>query len=365
MERGRSIYDWIDALTGEAGAIAPDTISASLLVRILRAAADEGASRTQLLATVGIDPVRLRNPLSRFSSAIALRLFAALEKQRGDPAITLRIANTVSLPNFSDVGYAARLAPNAAAVIDANLRIQSLRQTMFSIIFDGDAKPPALRWVVHPDDVGSYAPVIEYSVASYAHLARQIMGEPLVLNSVDFQHPARFAPEVYEQIFGCPVRFSMPQTRMEMTARQIFRPSPFAEPTLLKAATDRYREPGQWIAKGLRHAGHSYFYLSNQLDKSPPTLDRMASSFGMTERSLRRKLVEEGRPFRQLLDRVRKDMCVLYQMEGRRSLSEIALLLGFSDLSAFSRSYKRWHGHPPSKSDIENGENGGVRSPTG
>lgn len=332
-------------------------MSASLLVRILRAASDEGASRTKLLATVGIDPVRLRNPLSRFSSVIALRFFAALEKQFGHPAITLRIGERAGMQNFSDLGYSTRLAPNLAAVIDANIRIQTLRQTMYLTVFDAEGKPPTLSWLISPATVDSYATAIEFSVASYARLARQVLGEPPLLQRVDFQHAARFALEQYELVFGCPVRFSMPETRMEMTARQIFRPSPFANAALLQAATDRYRQPADWIAQGLRHTGHSYFYLSNELDKSPPTLDRMASSFGMTERSLRRKLVEEGHPFRQLLDRVRQDLCALYQIEGKRSLSEIALLLGFSDLSAFSRSYKRWHGVAPSYDNRR--ENGG------
>jgi AraC-like DNA-binding protein len=55
----------------------------------------------------------------------------------------------------------------------------------------------------------------------------------------------------------------------------------------------------------------SYFYLASELDKSPPTLERMAASFGMSERTLRRKLVEEGISFRDLLDRVRQDNCKL------------------------------------------------------
>ena len=50
-----------------------------------------------------------------------------------------------------------------------------------------------------------------------------------------------------------------------------------------------------------------------------------------------------------LLDLVRKDICNLYFMEGTRSLSEIALLLGYSDLSAFTRAYKNWTGTPPSR----------------
>ena len=93
----------------------------------------------------------------------------------------------------------------------------------------------------------------------------------------------------------------------------------------------------------------SYFYLASELDKSRPTLERMAASFGMTARTLRRKLVEEGMSFRDLLDRVRQDNCKLYFMEDTRPLGEIALLLGYSDLSAFTRAHKNWTGFPPSK----------------
>ena len=75
----------------------------------------------------------------------------------------------------------------------------------------------------------------------------------------------------------------------------------------------------------------------------------MAASFGMSERTLRRKLVNEGMSFRDLLDFVRNDLCTLYFMEDARSLGEIALLLGYSDLSAFTRANKNWTGTPPSR----------------
>jgi len=332
-------------------------MSANLLVSVLRAAVDEGANRASLLDTVGINGVRLRNPLNRFSSQIALRLFTALERHFADPAIALRIGEKAVMQNFSDFGYATRLLPNLATVIEANIEMQALRQTMFRTEFDASAKPPILRWAVHSFLAEAYAPAIEFSAANFAWLSRQILGEPPLLRRVDFQHAARFDPSRYEKTFGCPVYFSMPESRMEMASRQIFRPSPHANAPLLEAAAVRFRQPASWLAEGLYHTGHSYFYLSNELDKSPPTLDRMASSFGMTERSLRRKLVEEGYPFRLLLDRVRKDLCLLYQIEDKRSLSEIALLLGYSDLSAFSRSYKRWHGIAPS--NRLSGKNGG------
>jgi AraC-like DNA-binding protein len=348
--RGENIYAWVNTLLRDGDALVPDTMSAGLLVRMLRGAVAEGGDRRALLAGVAIDEARLRNPLSRVSSQLVLRFFAVLERHFNDPAITLRVGEKASMQNFSDFGYATRLEANLASVIEANIRIQLLRQNMFQTTFDPVSKPPVMVWTTHNDNVISYAPFIEFSVATYARLSRQILGEPPLLHEVHFQHKPRFAVERYEKAFGCAVRFSMPETKMEMAARQLFRPSPHSHIDLLAVATERYRQPADWMAQGRLHLAHSYFYLSNEIDKSSPTLDRMASSFGMSERSLRRKLVAEGFPFRELLDRVRQDLCALYMMEDKRSLSEIALLLGYSDLSAFTRSHKRWHGTAPSKS---------------
>ncbi|MGB5076000.1 MAG: AraC family transcriptional regulator ligand-binding domain-containing protein [Sphingorhabdus sp.] len=324
-------------------------MSASLIVRILRAVAAEGGDRRAMLAAVGIDEARLRNPLSRLSSNKALRLFTMLEQHFKDPAVTLRIGEKASMQNFSDLGYSTRLESNLASVIEANIAIQVLRQNIFRTTFDATGKPPYLLWHVRHDQTLRYAPFIEFSVATYARLSRQILGEPPLLRVVHFQHPARFDAARYEKAFGCPVHFSMPQTRMEIAARQLFRPSPLANSTLFDAALKRYEQPADWMAGGKRYSASSYFYLSNEVDKSPPTLDRMASSFGVSERTLRRHLVEEGHPFRALLEQVRQDLCALYFLENKRSLGEIALLLGYSDLSAFTRAHKRWYGVAPSQ----------------
>lgn len=328
--------------------MAVDTMSANLLIRLLRSAVAIGGDQRAILADLGLDEPALRNPLARLSSQLAMRFSSTLERQFGDPAVLLRIGDNAAMHNFSDLGYATRLEANLAAVIQANIAIQSLWQNMYHTELDVSAKPPCLIWHCHPDYITTYAPFIELSVANYARLSRQILAEPALLRVVDFQHQPRFAVEKYEAAFGCQVRFSMSMTRAEIAARQLFRPSPHAHPALLEAASARYRQPADWMAEGKAHLANSYFYLSNALDKSPPTLVRMAASFGMTERTLRRKLVEEGLPFRDLLDRVRQDLCRLYVLQDKRSFGEIALLLGYSDLSAFTRAYKRWHGIAPS-----------------
>lgn len=330
-------------------AIPPDTMSASLAVRILRAAVAEGGDRREILSAVGLNESKLRNPLSRISWQVALRFFKTLQTHLHDPAVHLRLGEKSVTQNFSDIGYATRLETDLGSIIKANIQLQPLRQNMVRTTFQSTGQPPYFLWEYSPDVVQEYASFVEFSVASFARLSRQVLDEAPLLRSVHFRHKAQFDLAIYEATFGCPVQFGMPQTRLEIAGRQVFRPSPFANQALFDAASERYQNPAKWMMEGKTHLAFSYFYLASELDKSPPTLDRMAASFGLSERTLRRKLVEEGMSFRDLLDRVRKDMCRLYFMENTRSLGEIALLLGYSDLSAFTRAHKKWTGTPPSR----------------
>ena len=132
------------------------------------------------------------------------------------------------------------------------------------------------------------------------------------------------------------------------------RPIESYNPAILKAARQqeaffsRNRFERQNLAK------LTYEYLLYLLDKSGLSLDAAAVTFGMAERTLRRKLAAEGLSYRQLLEQVRRDTCQLYFLEGTRNLSEISAKLGYSELSAFTRAYTCWYGHPPSR-DSGNG----------
>jgi AraC-like DNA-binding protein len=350
---GRSIYYWIDNLLQHTKTIPPHTMSASLVVRILRAAVAAGGNRREILAVIGLDDARLRNPLSRISAQVAIRFFKILQTHFDDPAVHLRLGEKAVVQNFSDFGYAARFETDLASVITAHAGLQPLRQTMVRTAFHSDGRPPFFTWDCLPGLLQDYASMLELSVMTFARLSRGVLNEAPLLRSVHFQHEPQFDVAIYDAAFGCPVAFGMPQTRMEIAGRQVFRPSPFANRALVDAASERYVQPARWMLRGRTHLASSYFYLTSELDKSPPTLDRMAASFGMSERTLRRKLVDEGMSFRDLLDLVRKDMCKLYFMENTRSLGEIAMLLGYSDLSAFTRAYKKWTGTPPSRRQNE------------
>jgi AraC-like DNA-binding protein len=78
-----------------------------------------------------------------------------------------------------------------------------------------------------------------------------------------------------------------------------------------------------------------------------PTLYDVAANFNMTPRSMQRKLKEEQISFQDIADSVRKSMALYYLKTGNYPVKEISHMLGYNDLSAFSRAFKRWTGKAP------------------
>lgn len=77
------------------------------------------------------------------------------------------------------------------------------------------------------------------------------------------------------------------------------------------------------------------------------SLEEVAANFNMSARNVQRKLREEGTTFQQVADGVRQSLAQHYLSSGDYPLKEISAILGYNELSAFSRAFKRWTGKSP------------------
>lgn len=344
----RTIQHWVEALAPKVGKPPPDTVGANFIDRILRGAVNMGASRPRLLSAIHLKDAPLRNPIGRVSRAVLVNLFAAIERELKDPAASARLAAIARPACFSDLGYIALFAPNVGDILAAIVDIQPVRQNVWYTKFERRENPARIVWHLPDHAPGQLDPAIEFSVTSYVHFYRGALPAQLVPEAVQFRHQPRFDTEIYAELLGCPVSFGTEDTAILFDRAQLGLPSPNANAALQEAITACYSQPTAWLRAGKRHSSFAFLYLASELNKSPLKLDRLAASFGFGERTLRRKLVEEGHPFRELLEKVRRDLCDLYRLEGRRTMTEVAELLGYSELSAFTRAHRRWYGQPPS-----------------
>lgn len=87
--------------------------------------------------------------------------------------------------------------------------------------------------------------------------------------------------------------------------------------------------------------------IDRQLENGRARVAVIADQLNMSRQTLYKRLKEENRTFADLLDQARREQALVYLRDRRRTLTEVAHQLGFSELSAFSRAFKRWMGQSP------------------
>ncbi|MCE3262810.1 MAG: AraC family transcriptional regulator [Pseudoduganella sp.] len=178
-----------------------------------------------------------------------------------------------------------------------------------------------------------------------------------VVVEYSFPEPANAA--YYEQTFGCPVHFDRPHNVMEFSDSDLVAALPNGG---MPQAGDA---AGASVLARLAEAHPPAFtarvqeILASLLAKGPPHRETVAGLLAMSERTLQRRLAEEGTSFSALVDDTRRALARQSLEAGELSLKMLSFQLGFSEPSAFYRACKRWFGMTPS--DLANhGERHGM-----
>jgi AraC-like DNA-binding protein len=162
-----------------------------------------------------------------------------------------------------------------------------------------------------------------------------------------FTHARNSGLKEIHRILRCPIKFVqatdswvLPNRFMELPV--ISKDSRLLQ--ILKARGDDLLSERR-SAVGLRSLAEDK--LLSLLSAGRVQAERVANQLGMSERSFRRRLADEGTTFGEVLDRLRYRLAVRYLEDEHVSLKQIAWLLGYSELGAFSHAFKRWTGTSP------------------
>lgn len=188
----------------------------------------------------------------------------------------------------------------------------------------------------------------ESVLALFASMLRFLTGGRLTLKEARFSHPAPEDTAEHERIFQAPLVFRHQTNVIVLSTRHLKSPILLANQKIMEDLEElvqktllRVYKQNSWKEKVAQ------ILFKAILREELTDMGTMAGHFAMTIRSLQRKLKEEGTTFRELLDEVRKEIAIGYLKEGNDSICEIALLLGFTDQSAFHHAFKRWTGKTP------------------
>lgn len=195
------------------------------------------------------------------------------------------------------------------------------------------------------DDMRTF--LLEASMTGIVALARRQQGERLPWR-FQFAYAEPGYVEQYWVHLGDELSFDRPSTVMSLPREYLLRPWPNRGSTAAQVARQSCNEQLQAWGWSCSFLDRLHEYL-NQHIRQPLSLERVAAAFDTSPASFKRRLARHGTHFQEQLDLSRRDLALyLYQVKGY-SNEEVALQLGFNDVTNFRRSFKRWTGRTPSE----------------
>jgi AraC-like DNA-binding protein len=188
-----------------------------------------------------------------------------------------------------------------------------------------------------------------YGLSMWHRFCGWLTGRTLELQEVQFQAGPPENSQRYEELFGCPVTFNHSQNVMvfdasclswslvhtEQSLKEFLRTAPYQLIVMPSKASDT-----GLIAQVRALIGHDF-------SQGFPSFEEITGALNMSAPTLRRRLKREGKTFQQLKDECRRDAAIAYLSRPDLSINAVAVLMGFTDPSAFHRSFKKWTGMPP------------------
>lgn len=246
------------------------------------------------------------------------------------------------------LGYLILTCRTLGEAMQAYQRYETLfyGQDMVEVLGLGDQMQ--VRWSGE-DSTGELADTV--AIAALITFLRRLVDDPPSPASVSFVFPppSATACQAYEAFFGCPVMFSQSHTCVSFPIHFLAMPLPHSDPSMRNLLDRQARAmllalpDSDSFDRALQQA------MVRLMPEATVTLPRLAAELHMSVRTLQRRLAERQLTWRELLDRTREQLARHYLAEPSLTLGDIALLLGFSEHSAFSRAYRRWTGTTPGK----------------
>jgi len=189
---------------------------------------------------------------------------------------------------------------------------------------------------------------IECFVALLIRLCQQLTGHHVTPSRVSLTHRRNDTSSEFVEFLGGNVDFGEPADEVAFTLAIKQMPVVSADPYLNKFLIAHFEQllSGRPKTRGSFQSG-----VENEIVPILPhgkaRASEIARRLGISQRSLARRLSLEGKTFSNVLEELRSNLAERYLTEEDLSISQIAWLLGYKEVSAFTHAFKRWTGNTP------------------
>jgi AraC-like DNA-binding protein len=189
---------------------------------------------------------------------------------------------------------------------------------------------------------------IEFFLAALVRVCRQLTGLRMFPKKVRVVHHRERCSAGFAELFGKNVQFGAAADEIIFDLKAKDFPVVSADPYLNNLLTSYCKAA---LADRPRARGSFRSTVENTvvplLPHGKARVSEIAHRLGMSERTFARRLAEEDLRFSELLEQLRRDLATRYLSDTTLTISQVAWMLGFSEVASFSHAFKRWTGRTP------------------
>jgi AraC-like DNA-binding protein len=310
-----------------------------------------GIDPEPLFREEGIDPEALFDAGARVDAGRLRRLELKAARLAGDPRFGLRSAEYFRPAHLGALGFAWLASASLRAAFERLSRYARVIREKLTVELSEDERHFYVR--IDPHLPAEDAAVREdRQLAVLVKFCRTIAGPDFNPARVCLRQAQPREAGYHYELFRCPLEFGAAQTTLVLDRAGV-------DLRLTGSNQELAQLNEHIVVKYLAHSAKEDIVnrvkatIIDALANGAVSETSVADALHTTPRNLHRKLQKEQTSFKTLLTDVRRELAQQYIQDRSKTLTEISYLLGFSEVSSFSRAYKGWTGHPPSAARLE------------
>ncbi|MEE4143620.1 MAG: AraC family transcriptional regulator [Halieaceae bacterium] len=307
-----------------------------------------GIDPLEIMEQVGIDLARGADPDWRVSRADFGELMTRCVEDSGEEAFGLLASEQLQPQVLHSLGLAWLASDTVYDGLQRLQRFSALVSSGIVLRLEEEGE----RVHLHLSTAPGLAPVVpaseDYAVGVVTRMCRLTLGEFLAPVIIRMRRTPPAQPERWEYLLSSRVLFADEDPRVTWSRADIMEPLVTGDPQLARINDEHsaaYLD--SFMARSTTR--EVVDKIIERLPDGAPNQPQIAAALHVSNRTLQRKLREEGNSFTGLLQDTRLQLARKYLSSPGRSVVETAYLLGFSEPSTFSRAFKRWTGQSPAE----------------
>jgi AraC-like DNA-binding protein len=300
-----------------------------------------GLDAKAIFDKAGIDAAAVQDPHNRFESDQLSRLWNVIAETTGNPAIGLASSDRPRPSSLDMLTYTMMTAPNLLGALQRFVRyVRIISDATTFTLEDGEGG----QWM-RLSIAGGELPVprqrYEFILITILNICRWIASKTVNPLLVELAHDQPLDTAPYASAFACPVRYNAAEHGVLFATQDLDKPLPFSNSRL---AEFHERFTGEFLRKmdSGKISTKVRELIMRAMPDGDPQRSAIAADLCISERTLQRRLSDEGTTFQDILDETRRDMARQFLADDQITLGQIAFMLGFADQSAFNRACQRW-----------------------